>query len=194
MITVFLLGLALTGSATSTNLDMLETVVLNAMEPVSEQVAAQCTESIRLHIQGEHAGGWLIEQIATMSLRAAGVTVFSARDEEGWVLNLRPMELSVTYAQTRRSWILGGKQIPRVASCEISAVLIDPQGNIVLTAREGSVIESTVSPSDIVILESSTERWANGELSEEESGNILEPLVVTGVVTALVYLFYSSRN
>lgn len=192
MMTVFLLGLALTGSAT--NLDMLETVVLNAMEPVSEQVAAQCTESIRLHIQGEHEGGWLIEQIATMSLRAAGVTVFSARDEEGWVLNLRPMELGVTYAQTRRSWILGGKQVPRVVSCEISAVLLDAEGNVVLTAREGSVIESTVSPSDIVVLESSTERWANGELSDEESGNILEPLVVTGVVTALVYLFYSSRN
>lgn len=194
MITVFLLGLALTGSATDTNLDMLETVVLNAMEPVSEQVASQCTESIQLHIQGEHEGGWLIEQIATMSLRAAGVEVFSARDEEGWVLNLRPMELGVTYAQTRRSWILGGKQVPRVASCEISAVLIDPQGNVVLTAREGSVIEGIVSPSDLVILESSTERWANGELSDEESGNILEPLVVTGVVTALVYLFYSSRN
>lgn len=190
--TVFLLGLVLTGSAT--NLDMLETVVLNAMEPVSEQVVAQCTESIQLHIQGEHEGGWLIEQIATMSLRAAGVTVFSAREEGGWILNLRPMELGVTYAQTGRSWILGGKQVPRIASCEISAVLVDPQGNVVLTAREGSVIENIVSPSDIVILESSTEKWANGELSEEESGNILEPLVVTGVVTALVYLFYSSRN
>lgn len=192
MTTVFLLGLVLTGSVT--NLDMLEVAVLNALEPVSEQVSAQGLETVTLNIQSEHEGGWLIEQIATSTLGAAGVTVYTSREEEGWTLNLRPMELGVTYAQVRRSWMLGGKQVPRLASCEIAATLVDPEGNVVLSFREGSVIENTVSPSDIIILESSTEKWANGEMSDEESGNILEPLVVTGVVTALVYLFYSSRN
>ncbi|MCK5037045.1 MAG: hypothetical protein KAS73_14210 [Candidatus Sabulitectum sp.] len=192
MMTVFLLGLALTGSPT--NLDILETVVLNALEPIAEQVSAHGLEFVTLNVQGEHEGGWLIEQIATVALSHAGVTVYTNRSEEGWMLNLRPMELGVTYAQTRRSWLLGGKQVPRLASCEIAATLVDSSGNVVLTVREGSVIESAVPISDIVIIENSTERWLNGELSEEESGNILEPLVVTGVVTALVYLFYSSRN
>ena len=90
--------------------------------------------------------------------------------------------------------MLGGRQVPRLASCQLAATLLDPQGNVVLTVREGSVLSNTVSTGDIVILESSTERWVNGELSDEEGGNLLEPLVVTGVVTALVYLFYSSRN
>lgn len=192
MLTIFMLGLVLTGSVT--NMDMLETAVLNAMEPVAEQISAQGLETVTLNIQGDHEGGWLIEQIATSTLGAAGVRVFTSRDESGWILNLRPMELGVTYAQTRRSWLLGGKQIPRLASCEIAATLVDPDGNVILTAREGSVVDDIVSPSDIIILESSTEKWANGELSDEETGNILEPLVVTGVVTALVYLFYSSRN
>ena len=192
MITAFLLGFVLTGSMT--NLDMLETAVLNALEPVAEQVSSQGLETIALNIQGEHEGGWLIEQIATHTLGAAGVTVYTSRDAGGWILNLRPMELGVAYAQTRRSWIFGGKQVPRLASCEIAATLVDPEGDVILTVREGSVIENTISSSDIIIMESSTEEWANGELSDEESGNILEPLVVTGVVTALVYLFYSSRN
>ncbi|MCK5842016.1 MAG: hypothetical protein KAH31_07605 [Candidatus Sabulitectum sp.] len=192
MMTVFLLGLALTGSPT--NLDMLETVVLNALEPIAEQVSAQGLEVVTLNVLGEHEGGWLIEQIATVALSHAGVTVYTTRGEDGWMLNLRPMELGVTYAQTRRSWLLGGKQVPRLASCEMAATLVDSSGNVVLTVREGSVIESAVPISDVIIIESSAEKWINGELSEEESGNILEPLVVTGVVTALVYLFYSSRN
>jgi hypothetical protein len=192
MITVFALGLVLAGSMT--NLDMVETTVNDAMESVAEQVSDQGVESVSLSIQGEHEGGWLLEQIATSTLSSAGVTVCSVREEGGWMLNLRPMEMGVTYAQTRRSWVLGGRQVPRVASCEISAVLVDPEGAAVFTSREGSRLESTVSPSDIVVLESSTEEWANGKLSEDESGNILEPLVVTGVVTALVYLFYSSRS
>lgn len=190
--TFFLLGLVLAGSPT--NLDMLETVVLNAIEPVAEQVLAHGLEAVTLSVQGEHEGGWLIEQIATAALSRAGITVYTTRSENGWILNLRPMELGVTYAQTGRSWLLGGKQVPRLASCEIAATLVDFDGNVVLTAREGSVIENMIPISDVVIIESSTEKWANGELSEEESGNILEPLVVTGVVTALVYLFYSSRN
>lgn len=190
--TVFLLGLALTGSPT--NLDMLETVVFDALEPIAEQVSAHGLEVVTLNVQGEHEGGWLIEQIATVALSQAGVTVYTTRSDDGWMLNLRPMELGVTYAQTRRSWLLGGKQVPRLASCELAATLVDSSGNVVLTVRQGSVIENAVPISDVVIIESSTERWVNGELSEEESGNILEPLVVTGVVTALVYLFYSSRN
>ena len=192
MITVFLLGLALTG--TMTNLDMVETVVSDAIQPISEQVSAQGIESVILFTDGEHEGNWMVEQIAAAYLSEAGINVSTIRDAEGWTLNLRAMELSVTYAQTRRSWVLGGKQVPRLATCEISATLVSPEGNVVLTSREGSVIESVVSPSNINLLESSTEKWANGELSEEESGNILEPLVVTGVVTALVYLFYSSRD
>jgi len=192
MITVLLLGLAVAGSVT--NLDMVETAVANALEPVSAQVAALGVEKVSLVVQGEHEGGWLVEQMAASAMGNAGIIVGTMREEEGWKLVLRPMELGVTYAQTRRSWFLGGKQIPRLASCELSATLVSPDGNVVLSIREGSVIENTVSVSDIRILESSTERWVNGTLSEQESGNILEPLVVTGVVTALVYLFYSSRN
>ncbi len=192
MITAFVLGLVLAGSMT--NMDMVETTVIDAMQPVAEQVSEQGIESVTLSIQGEHEGGWLLEQIAASALNNAGVTVSNAREENMWVLNIRPMELSVRYAQTRRSWVLGGRQVPRIASCELSAVLVDPDGNVVLTTREGSVVEDTVSPSEILVLESSTENWVNGEMSDEESGNILEPLVVTGVVTALVYLFYSSRN
>jgi len=192
MITVFVFGLVLAGSMT--NMDMVETTVIDAMEPVAEQVSAQGIESVTLSIQGEHEGGWLLEQIAASALSDAGVTVSNSGEENMWVLNIRPMELSVRYAQTRRSWVLGGRQVPRIASCELAAALVDPDGNVVLTTREGSVVEDIVSPSEMIVLESSTEKWVNGEMSDGESGNILEPLVVTGVVTALVYLFYSSRN
>lgn len=192
MMYFFLAGLALTG--TMTNLEMLESAVSDALLPVAEQVADQGVDVVFLSITGEHDGGWLVEQTAAAVLGDAGVTVSTARAEGLWNLNLRPMELSVTYAQTRRSWMLGGKQVPRQATCQISATLVDPEGNVVLTVREGSVLESIVSSGDIVVLESITERWVNGEMSDEESGNLLEPLVVTGVVTALVYLFYSSRN
>ncbi len=192
MITILLLGLALTGSMT--NLDMIETATIQAMEPLVEQISEYGIETITLHVQGDHEGGWLLEQIATSVLGGSDITVTTSREENGWELNLRPMELGVTYAQTGRSWVFGGKQVPRLATCQISASLVDASGIIVQTVREGAVVESIVSPSEIIILESSTEKWANGELSDQESGNVLEPLVVTGVVTALVYLFYSSRN
>lgn len=192
MTTIFLAGLALTG--TMTNMEMLESVVSDAFGPVAEQVAAAGVEAVALTVEGDHEGAWMLEQTAIAILNDAGVTVVTERGEDLWNLSIRPMELSVTYSQTRRSWMLGGKQVPRRATCQISANLVDPQGSVTLTVREGAVLNSTVPAGDVVVLESTTERWVNGELSEEESGNLLEPLVVTGVVTALVYLFYSSRN
>lgn len=192
MFSVVLLGLCLMGSIT--NLDMVESVVNEAMTPIAEQIAGENIEDLSLLIEGEHDGGWLVEQVAISSLSEAGVTVNTTREADGWTLNIRPMELGVSYAQTTRNWFLGGKQIPRIANCEISVTLVDPDGNVTLTSRQGAILENTVSHSNVVLIETGTERWANGEISEEESGNILEPLVVTGVVTALVYLFYSSRN
>lgn len=192
MINIFLVGLALTGSPT--NLEMVETAAAEALQLVAEQLADQNIEVVYLNVLGEHAGGWLIEQIAGGVLGEAGIVVATTREDDLWTLNLRAMELGVTYSQTDRSWIFGGKEVPRQASCQIAATLIDPQGNVVLTAREGAVNGSRVSVGEIPLLESTTERWVNGTLSSQESGNVLEPLVVTGVVTALVYLFYSSRN
>jgi hypothetical protein len=192
MLSVMLLGLSLI--ANLTNLEMVEVTVSQALLPVAEEISHMGLESLTLVIQGEHEGGWLLEQSAIRVLGEAGVTVSTMREGDGWQLRLRPMQMGVTYSQTRRSWVFGGKQVPRHASCLISATLVDPDGNVALSLRENAYLESTVPASDILVLKSATERWANGEISSEESGNILEPLVVTGVVTALVYLFYSSRN
>jgi len=190
---LMLAGIILTGSL-MTNLEMTETVIGDALLPVAEQIADQGVETVLLSVGGEHDGGWLVEQIASTVLGEAGITVSTARDQSLWNLNLRPLELGVVYAQTRRSWVLGGREVPRMATCQIAATLLDPQGNVVLTAREGAVLQNTVPMGDIQMVLSANEKWCNGTLSEEERGNILEPLVVTGVVTALVYLFYSSRN
>lgn len=189
---LLLAGIILTGAMT--NLEMSETVIGDALVPVAEKVADQNVDTVFLTVSGEHEGSWLVEQIASTVLSEAGITVTTVRDESLWILDLRPMELGVSYAQTRRGWILGGREVPRMATCQIAASLLDPMGNVVITAREGAVMESTVAIDEVSVLVSGNERWCNGELSEEESGNILEPLVVTGVVTALVYLFYSSRN
>jgi len=192
MLTIFFAGIALTGAMT--NMEMIESVVSEAMIPIASQVAGEGADTIVLEVNGEHPGSWLLEQTAVSVLNNAGLTVTNAREEGSWKLRIRPMEMSVTYARTERSWILGGKRIPRLATCQLSAFLEDSLGNVVLAAREGAVLNSTVSAGEIALLESVAEKWVNGVHTGEESGNLLEPLVVTGVVTALVYLFYSSRN
>ncbi|PIE52383.1 hypothetical protein CSA37_06225 [Candidatus Fermentibacteria bacterium] len=182
-------------TAAMTNLEMVEAVTCDALLPVAEQISAHGAETVFLTVAGEHEGSWLLEQMASGILNEAGVTVSTgSREEAPWSLEIRPMELGVTYGTTCRSWALGGRQVPRYASCQLAATLIDLDGNVALTLREGAVLERKAGIGEIPLLESSNESWINGELSSDESGNILEPLVVTGVVTALVYLFYSSRN
>jgi hypothetical protein len=104
------------------------------------------------------------------------------------------MELVVEYGDVSRPWVVGAKRVERIAKCELMSTLLDQEGEILLNLRTSGIRQDVVSWSDTDMLEGSAEwEWLSGDLPENSGGGILEPIVVTGVVASLVYLFYSSR-
>jgi len=60
--------------------------------------------------------------------------------------------------------------------------------------RSSGTARDEIAWSDTEILNGSAEwEWLTGDLPENRGGGILEPIIVSGVVASLVYLFYSSR-
>ncbi len=176
------------------NLEMLEEAVYQAVVPVADAVALEGVESLFILVEGEHEGGWLIRQSVTDLLAGRGVRVEAERTERlGCQLMVRPMELGVLYGAVERSWLLGGRRMGRSAVCRLSFTLTDESGTVVDTWRTEGLVQDTVSPDDAQDFEHRTERWVNDEIPEATGNKVLEPVVVTGVVAALIYLFYSSR-
>lgn len=179
------------------NMELAEDAILQALQELPENLSSYNADEIMIEIVGEHSGNWFIEQTISSILHERGITVFEREPDSSsssMILNIRPMELVVEYGDVSRSWIIGSKRVERIASCELSSTLIDTDGSILLTIRTSGNVVDRIPWSDVEVLNGSEEwNWLSGELPENRDGGILEPIIVTGVVAALVYLFYSSR-
>jgi hypothetical protein len=190
------LALAVAGSTGyPTNLEMAEQVVTESVTSLADSLGDAGIDDVSLEVVGEHAGNWLVEQSARAVLSDHGVSVAADRTGGGMpVLRLRAMDLAVTLGNTGRSWLFGSKHVDRIARCELAAELLDSGGVTQRSWRCGGFAEDRIPYSELTVLQgSSGEEWITGGTPTSSGGGILEPLVVTGVVASLIYLFYSSR-
>jgi hypothetical protein len=179
-----------------TNMELAEDALHMALEGLPAQLSSYGANDVLIEITGDHAGDWFVEQTVASVLHESGMTVLD-RDiagDSGMLVRIRPMELMVEYGDVSRPWIVGSKKVQRIAKCELMITLLDSQGEILMSLRTSGLREDQVSWSDAEVLGGSAEwDWLSAELPENRGGGILEPIVVTGVVASLVYLFYSSR-
>ncbi|MCK5116412.1 MAG: hypothetical protein KAR44_07400 [Candidatus Aegiribacteria sp.] len=179
------------------NMELAEDAILLSLQELPDSLLSYETDEIVIEILGEHSGNWFIEQTINSVLHENGITVFKRElDSEGssLTLSVRPMELVVEYGDVSRPWIIGSKRVDRIAKCELSFTLLDADGTIIMTARTSGIEEDMIPWSDAEVLNGSEEwDWLSGEMPENRGGGILEPIIVSGVVASLVYLFYSSR-
>jgi len=179
-----------------TNMELAEDALEMSLEGIPAQLSAYGVEVVVVDISGEHAGNWFIEQTVMSVLHDNGFTVIDPGVDRGsgMTLRVRPMELLVEYGDVSRPWIVGSKRVERIAKCELMNTLLDEEGEIMMSIRTSGIQQDVISWSDAEVLNGSSEwEWLSGELPENRGGGILEPIVVTGVVASLVYLFYSSR-
>lgn len=192
MILVTLILTALTG--VRGNLEITEEAVHRAVAPIADSIANHSLDNLSILVEGGHEGAWLVSQTVTGLLSARGIRVAGERTErEGPLLTVRPMQLGVVYGGFERSWFLGGRRLRRSAICSLAFTLSDDTGQVIATWRSEGLVEDRVSPDDSQIFEHRTEKWVNDAMPSGSGNKVLEPVVVTGVVAALIYLFYSSR-
>lgn len=190
----------------ASNLELAEQALGEACSSISDSVLAYGIDTVRLEMAGDHPGNWLVEQCIKSELDASGIVVLSsvaasprepqpAAPAPGTVaLSVRPMELSVVLGGTSRSWLVGPQRVDRMVTCELYAELADSSGTVMGSVRSGASRSDRVSVADLPELRGSSDQaWLTGGEPQASSGGLLEPLVVTGVVASLIYLFYSSR-
>jgi len=179
------------------NMELAEDAIILALQELPDNLHSYGTDNIQIEILGEQSGNWFIEQTISSVLHDNGISVVQRGidlDSSSMLLKVRPMELVVEYGDVSRPWIIGAKRVDRIAKCELSFTLYDADGSILMTLRTSGVEEDMISWSDAEVLSGSEEwDWLSGSMPENRGGGILEPIIVSGVVASLVYLFYSSR-
>lgn len=117
-----------------------------------------------------------------------------APDSSTMVLDARVDGWSVTYVRRIRSFPFGVKGYERLVSMHANAFLTDARTGSVAWARTGSGVYRDVVPKSDLAYVSGGVAGIDPAVPKGSGFRFLEPMIVIGVVTGLVVLFYSNRN
>jgi hypothetical protein len=115
---------------------------------------------------------------------------------EGTILEFRVLEFGISYPQVkRRFFVFGTSAVRRVAGVYLQAShIVGPDGDILDVASGQSHREDFLKGSARALAEGASYPFTQPEVVPTRAGKLVEPIVVTGIIASLVYLFYQNQN
>jgi hypothetical protein len=115
--------------------------------------------------------------------------------QAGKVLEFRIGELEVRYPRRWRGSLFGSVMVERSARAVVFFRLLDKTDGRVLWADSGRAAGTDIVGQKLLAdLEEAEEGGGQAEAPPGGLGRVVEPIVVSGIVVGLVFLFYSSRT
>jgi hypothetical protein len=115
-------------------------------------------------------------------------------DPSANILEYRIGQLGVRYSGEHKSRILGASRVDRVAQASVGVRLLSPQGHLIASAQGSSELADQVPQERLADLEDHLYQFPKPSLPTRDLARVLEPAIVIGLVSGLVFLFYTNRN
>lgn len=175
------------------NAELAQQAITNAFSKTSESIKGKIGNGI-LFLENEkpEESERIVENAILLALVSRSFSVKDQRSEDAtYRLSFRTEELNIFYINQDRG------KIKRECKARILFVLSERKnGNILLVVESTGEAFDFIPRSALPGLEySSSKSLRTIFLAEKESGwkRIFEPIVITGVIGGLIYLFYASR-
>ena len=105
------------------------------------------------------------------------------------------IQLELAYTKIHRPYWFGAKQVTREAHATVFAKLIDLRsGDVVWVGDAEKAYKDTIAHSMLKVVEDEQYAFTQPPRKEVRWSKIVEPIVVTGIVVGLVYLFFSNQS
>lgn len=152
----------------------------------------------------------VIKNVFTSSFAEHGITVYSsARTRTAntpdsaaaepqrlpFRLEIRALEFAIWYPKIFRSFLIGGKKVEREASVAISATLLNLENDSVVWVKEAKkTYHDRFSFQMLSQVENDLFTFTKPEKKATNWSRIVEPVVVSGIIVGLIYLFFSNQS
>ncbi len=138
----------------------------------------------------------LIREMTGAGLRIATKTADANQAEKcDYVFSYQIVKFHMEYPDIGRSYWIGAKEVERFAEVGVFAKLIVPgTGEIVWVGETQKKYEDRIAYSLLERVEDPTRDFTMPVRHEIRWGRFVEPVVVTGIVVGLVYLFFSNQE
>ncbi len=105
------------------------------------------------------------------------------------------LKMSLRYPAISRKYWIGEKQVEREAQIAVFSQLVDlDSGDIVWVGETRKSYQDVIPYSDLDRVEDPSQAFTMPERHEVRWSRLVEPIVVGGIVTGLIYLFFSNQD
>jgi len=180
------------------NLDLMKQLTERVVAPMLDSVRV-VAPTLRIRLQPFASGDEKYRFVTNVLLevmkeRQFDPEVDSAGGQNAIELRFQLLAFDLAYTDVYRAHLIGGKRVRREAAVRLLATLVDPATGSVLWTGER--------------LQDATDHFRAGELGRVEAGTFAfvrpgmpgsgwgkyaEPVLVSGIVVGLVYLFFSNQ-
>ena len=187
-----------------TNLDLMTDLTAQVVNELVERFSRELGgRGVRLQPYANNEQYQLMTNVFTAALTERGFATFqpgsvpsdSAAARYHFVLKYEATSFNLTYPKVYRSHLIGGKRVRRRADVSLLATLVsDASGSVVAVGDANREHEDQFDYSDIDRVEEGTAGFTRPPVPSSGWGKYAEPLLVTGIVVGLIYLFFSNQS
>ncbi len=128
----------------------------------------------------------------TTGTPGASVRVAGASDLN---VEFQIIDFDLRYTKIYRSYLIGGKKVKRSADVRVTVRLVDPSDGLVVWVGEAfRSLDDGFKYGEIDEVEAGLYSFTKPSRDTKKWGRIVEPVVVTGIIVGLIYLFFSNQT
>lgn len=193
-----------TGEHTITNYEILEKIAGEALDELAGNMPSIARETVVLVRKegGVDSGidkvfeNELVRKMTRAGLRIASKTTDADQAvKPEYVFSYQILSYSIKYPEIGRSYWVGAKEVERLAEVGIFVKLLDSAtGEIVWVGEAQKKYEDRIAYSLLERVEDPAQDFTMPVRDEIRWSRFVEPVIVTGIVVGLVYLFFSNQD
>jgi hypothetical protein len=119
----------------------------------------------------------------------------AAVEVSGLRLEFQATDFTLRYPKIYRSHVIGGKEVKRSAGVRVQIKLVDPRDGLVVWMGEAARSYDDHFPYGMIAeVEEGLYMFTKPARQSRSWGKIVEPVVVSGIIVGLIYLFFSNQS
>jgi len=180
------------------------------LERVSSEAAREIVASfgaggfIMLNkVKGVGDADFILEDAFIFRMKEAGMRVTALKpqaaaipaDSSAYELSYRIVRMSLSYPKIWRSRWIGSRRVERSAQITVHAQLVDRRtGDVAWVGESQKRYGDTIPHSLLNVVEEKQYEFTRPPRNEHRIAKFVEPVIVAGIVTGLVFLFFSNQK
>lgn len=196
---------ALAGDPAISNIDLMKKLTGDTVDEILAQVPRGFeSHDVVLVPYAVDEQYEFIDNVFTRILTSRGFRVYDgagakandkARAAGGFRLEYQAMDFNLAYPKIYRSYLIGGRRVKRTADVRLVARVVDPgDDSVVWVGEAGRSHKDQFSYGELPAVEAGVFAFTKPPRKTTNWAKIAEPVVVSGIIVGLIYLFFSNQT